>query len=171
MSVRLVGTSSAAVLVVAACVTFLSSRPCACPSEAAAAIGSLRAITSAQQVYASACGSGGFAIDLADLAAPSSPGAAGFISPDFDHNGVVKGNYRVTLSEDAAPRFSASTQRTATCSGATRRVFDSYFASATPVGDPAGRPFFATDARGVIYQSSRPITNPITPGPDVVRLR
>ena len=105
MSVRSVGNSVAAVLVVEACVTFLSARPCACPSEAAAAVGSLRAINSAQQVYARACGSGGFATDLADLAAPQSPGEMGFISPDLDHNGVVKGNYRVTLGEDAAPRF------------------------------------------------------------------
>ena len=48
------------------------------------AIGSLRAINSAQASYSSAAGQGGYAVDLATLALPCSGGTQGFISPDLD---------------------------------------------------------------------------------------
>ena len=54
----------------------------------ASAIGSLRAINSAQSTYASSCGGGGYATDLVDLYAAPSGSTAGFISPDLASNGV-----------------------------------------------------------------------------------
>jgi prepilin-type N-terminal cleavage/methylation domain-containing protein len=56
----------------------------------ASAIGSLRAINSAQSTYSSSCGGGGYATDLADLALAPSGSSAGFISPDLAVNGVTK---------------------------------------------------------------------------------
>ncbi len=47
------------------------------------AIGSLRAINSAQASYSSAAGSGGYAVLLATLAAACPNSTQGFISPDL----------------------------------------------------------------------------------------
>src|SRR5205814_5956007 len=48
----------------------------------ASAIGSLRAINSAQSTYSSSCAGGGYATDLADLVKAPQNGGQGFISPD-----------------------------------------------------------------------------------------
>jgi prepilin-type N-terminal cleavage/methylation domain-containing protein len=48
----------------------------------ASAIGSLRAINSAQSTYSSSCGGNGYAQTLADLYAAPAGSTAGFISPD-----------------------------------------------------------------------------------------
>src|SRR5580765_8082927 len=57
----------------------------------ASAIGSLRAINSAQATFSSTCGRDGFAISLDDLAKPPpGTGAQGFISSDLATNGVTK---------------------------------------------------------------------------------
>src|SRR3954469_21330314 len=48
------------------------------------AIGSLRAIQSAEASYSSAAGQGGYAVDLTTLALPCAGGTQGFISPDLD---------------------------------------------------------------------------------------
>ena len=50
----------------------------------ASAIGSLRAINSAQASYSSGCGSGGYATDLTILGTPCAGGTQGFISPDLN---------------------------------------------------------------------------------------
>ncbi len=47
----------------------------------ASAIGSLRAINSAQASYSSGCGSGGYATSLTILGTPCAGGTQGFISP------------------------------------------------------------------------------------------
>jgi len=72
-----------------------------------AAIGSLRAINSAQANYASAAGQGGYATDLTILAdACPGPNPQGFISPDLDPalpgavtvgTGIVKSGYEIDM--------------------------------------------------------------------------
>ena len=53
----------------------------------ASAIGSLRAINSAESAYAASCGSGGYVNTLADLAKPpTTAGQPAFISPDLALN-------------------------------------------------------------------------------------
>jgi hypothetical protein len=163
--------AAAVVVVVGLGIAISSRRVCGCYSPGAVAIGALRAINTAQQSYASSCGGGGFAVDLADLAAPPTKGSSGFISPDLDRNGVIKDGYAVALMAGRGADGHDPGLRTASCSGAKHQPVNAYFATAMPVGEPAGRPYFATDAQGVIYQSPRPIANPITPGPDVVVLR
>src|SRR6201991_2257744 len=56
----------------------------------ASAIGSMRAINSAQASYATSCGANGYAATLADLAKAPPGSNQGFVSPDLSVNGVVK---------------------------------------------------------------------------------
>jgi type IV pilus assembly protein PilA len=73
------------------------------------AIGSLRAINSAQASYSSAAGQGGYAVSLTVLALPCAGGTQGFISPDLDPanagvtlnpagTGVIKSGYDIDLA-------------------------------------------------------------------------
>ncbi len=66
----------------------------------ASAIGSLRAINSAESTYSSSCASNGYAVDLADLVKPAPGSTSGFISPDLSVNGVLKSGYVVNLAAD-----------------------------------------------------------------------
>ena len=74
------------------------------------AIGSLRAINSAQASYSSACGSGGYATSLTILGTPCGGGTQGFISPDMNPatvgvtkvgTGVVKSGYNTDMTKAA----------------------------------------------------------------------
>ncbi len=74
----------------------------------ASAIGSLRAINSAQVSYAASCGQGGYATSLTILGTPCGVGATqGYISPDLNPatpgvtafgNGVTKSGYNVEMA-------------------------------------------------------------------------
>ncbi len=70
----------------------------------ASAIGSLRAINSAQSTFSSSCAQGGYAGTLENLATPptTDPDGSGFISADLAVTGVLKSGYNVTLAP-AAP--------------------------------------------------------------------
>src|SRR5262245_45273327 len=68
----------------------------------ASAIGSLRAINSAHAAFASSCAAGGCVTDLADLNKKPGGSSQGFISPDLNHNDVVKSGYIVSVARDAA---------------------------------------------------------------------
>src|SRR5215467_9115162 len=63
----------------------------------ASAIGSMRAVNSAQSTYSSSCASGGYAQTLEDLALPPAGSNSGFISPDLATTGVTKSGYLVTV--------------------------------------------------------------------------
>src|SRR5687768_2472122 len=63
----------------------------------ASAIGSMRAVNSAQSTFSSSCGRGGYAQSLEDLAKAPGTGNAGFISPDLSANEVVKSGYVVNV--------------------------------------------------------------------------
>src|SRR6202023_2782207 len=67
----------------------------------ASAIGSVRAINSAQSTYSASCAQGNYATTLADLALPPSNSTSAFISPDLASNGIVKSGYVVNLSGGA----------------------------------------------------------------------
>ena len=60
------------------------------------AIGSMRAINSAEVAYSSSAASGGYAITLTALRQGCNSGQ-GFISPDLSSNGVVKSGYTIGL--------------------------------------------------------------------------
>jgi type IV pilus assembly protein PilA len=115
------------------------------------AIGSVRAINSAQASYSASAANGGYAIDLAVLAAPCPSSNQGFISPDLSVNGVVKSGYTVALG--AATDGAALTGVT-DCNGTVVPQTD-YFAKAEPVtlGSTGGRSFGST-ASGTIFADS-----------------
>ena len=124
----------------------------------ASAIGSMRAITSAEAAYASA-GSGGYASSLAVLALPCAGGTAGFISPDLNVNGVVKSGYTINLAgaTGAVTTVGPDCNNTATVSN--------YFATAIPaqVGT-TGQRAFATNATGTIFFTPAGTAPPETGG-------
>jgi prepilin-type N-terminal cleavage/methylation domain-containing protein len=113
------------------------------------AIGSLRAINSAQSTYSSSCASGGYANNLADLYAAPGGGNAGFISPDLATNGVVKSGYTVSLAAGTV----AGTITAAACN--TTVGYASYVGLATPVTvGSTGQRSFGTDQRSTIFQNA-----------------
>ena len=116
----------------------------------AAAIGSLRAINSAESTYSADCASKGYAVDLTDLVLPPPGSASGFISPDLNKNGVHRNGYVITLTADigAVPVTLAAN----TCNGSSNNAMSAYFAEAHPITvGSTGQRSFATDSRGTIY--------------------
>ncbi len=116
----------------------------------ASAIGSMRAINSAEVTYAATCGGDGYAQDLADLATPPTAGGDPFIGPDLNANGVNKSGYLIALAagtNSVAVRTSATT-----CNGT--NSFSTYHATATPatVGQ-SGTRAFASNNSGAIFQN------------------
>jgi hypothetical protein len=113
----------------------------------ASAIGSLRAIVSAELTYAVTCGNNGFAQALEDLNRPAAGSSTAFIGPDLSTGGVVKSGYAITLrAGDGATVQAAAAD---TCNGSSRDAMTSFFAEAHPVAS-SGRSF-ATDQRGDVY--------------------
>jgi len=134
----------------------------------ASAIGSMRAINSAQSTYASSCANGNYAVALADLIKPPATSNAGFVSPDLDPaapasvaaplgagtDAVSKSGYTVELGPGTvgAP---PSTPGAATCNVSANDAIPTYCASATPNAfGSTGQRSFATDQRATIYQDS-----------------
>jgi type IV pilus assembly protein PilA len=118
----------------------------------ASAIGSLRAINSAETTFSAGCGVNGYAPTLEVLATPPATGQAAFISPDLSTTGVVKSGYIVTLEEDASAV--TVTSQAATCNNAADAV-SAYFAHAEPVTvGSTGQRSFATDTGATIYFDS-----------------
>jgi type IV pilus assembly protein PilA len=137
----------------------------------ASAIGSLRAINSAQAAFSVSCAKGLYAVTLEDLVKPPRGDRQGFISDDLGINGVTKSGYVISVAKDAAPGVTDAGAAASTCNGSTRPLANSYFASAAPVTlHSTGTRYFATDARGTIFSSRFPIANPITESPTVVRI-
>jgi prepilin-type N-terminal cleavage/methylation domain-containing protein len=116
----------------------------------ASAIGSLRAINSAESTYSSSCGANGYAQSLEDLAKAPTGSTAGFISPDLATTGVIKSGYEVNLTADDSA--ATITEASKTCNGAAAAAVSAYFAEAHPVTvGSTGRRAFGTDTRGTIY--------------------
>ena len=141
------------------------------------AIGSLRAINSAQSTYASSCANGGYATTLADLALVPPNSTAAFISPDLDPatanagpTGVAKSGYDVLLAAEAAAV--AVTPAANTCNNSAAAAVSSYWASAVPLQlGSTGQRSFATDTRSTIFQDNTGalIANPIPAATAVVQ--
>ena len=119
----------------------------------ASAIGSLRAINSAQKTFAASCGYGSYAPSLAALGtAPHISGGYGFIGPDVSSDPSIKSEYSIAL----VPGQSV-TDAPASCNGVgAGQVVSTYFAVAVPL--VSGARYFATNSSGVVYQSASEIT-------------
>src|SRR3989442_9005742 len=64
----------------------------------ASAIGSLRAVNSAQSTYSSSCASGGYAQSLDDLFKAPGASNSGVINPDDQSNGILNSGYLLSVS-------------------------------------------------------------------------
>jgi prepilin-type N-terminal cleavage/methylation domain-containing protein len=141
----------------------------------ASAIGSLRAVNSAESVYASSCGGGGFAIKLADLALTPPNSTAAFISPDMATDPVIKSGYTVSLAIDATAGVNAAvTAAVSTCNVSSVAAVSSYWSSAVPVSlGSTGQRSFASDTRGTIFSDSTggAIANPLVASATVLPLQ
>ena len=123
----------------------------------ASAIGSIRTIASAEATFASACGGGGYATTLAELA-KLPPAGPGFIPTDLAAAAVGKTapksgyNFQIVDGPGAAVVLVAAEACTGATSAATSTKF---FADAQPasVGSTGVR-YFATDHSGMIRQDT-----------------
>jgi type IV pilus assembly protein PilA len=115
----------------------------------ASAIGSMRAINSAEASYSSAAGQGGNAILLSTLGTGCTGSTQGFISADLAGvPPVVKSGYTIVLAAGDAVVLGTND-----CNGTAK--YAGYYATAVPVkpGTTGGRGF-ATDAGGAIWQDA-----------------
>ena len=122
--------------------------------NAVSAIGSLKAINSAQALYAASCGTGFYAPTLANLVTPPTiHGGDGFIGPDLGNDPSFKSGYTVTLTP--GPTVVGAP---ASCNGAEAgTVVSTYFVSASP-STGGGAKFFATNQGGTIFESTSEIS-------------
>jgi type IV pilus assembly protein PilA len=128
----------------------------------ASAIGSMRAVNSAESTFASSCANGNYAQDLASLVLAPAGSNAGFVSPDLDpaaNPGVTaadvnKSGYNVTVGAGTvgAPPSTVAA-KLCTAPAAASDAIPTYYASATPNAfGSTGTRSFGTDQRATIYQ-------------------
>ncbi len=110
------------------------------------AIGSLRAIVSAQGTFAGSCASGRYAQGLDSLGIGPS-GASAFLSPDLAQGtSVTKSGYTVSLTGTGVTGYTA-------CNGATA-LSSGFHAWADPLTTGTGTRYFFTNTTGTIWQST-----------------
>jgi prepilin-type N-terminal cleavage/methylation domain-containing protein len=117
----------------------------------AAAIGSLRAVISSQQAYASSCGQGFYASELPILGSPpvaSQP----FISPDLSMGVTVsKSGYSMTMA--AGSESLVATNDGCNPLGVAADLASSYYATNFPTsGGTTGSRWFWANTLGTVYQ-------------------
>ena len=136
----------------------------------ASAIGSLRAINSSQQAFASSCANGFYAPSLAILGDPPTTGGTPFISPDLgEAAGVstVKSGYTVTMTGVVANPAAT----VVACNGpAANTLSGGYWGTANPTSaGSTGTRFFWTNTLGTVYQDTAIIAAVVTnPAPGVM---
>jgi prepilin-type N-terminal cleavage/methylation domain-containing protein len=110
------------------------------------AIGSLRAITSAQGTFAASCASGKYAGGL-DVLWTGPSGGSAFLSPDLAvAPSVAKSGYLVSLS-------GAAVTGSAACNGSTN-LTSGYHVWADPMSSNTGTRYFFTNTTGTVWQMS-----------------
>ncbi len=108
------------------------------------AIGSLRAISSAQGTFAASCATGKYAGAL-DILGTGPSGGSAFLSPDLAQApNVTKSGYVVSLTGTAATGSTA-------CNGATN-LASGFHAWADPMSPNTGTRYFLTNTTGTVWQ-------------------
>ena len=109
-----------------------------------AAVGSLRAVNSAEAAFAASVTTGGYAVQLSVLARACPGGSVGFISPDLASDPSVKGGYTITLDAGSAVPGPDD------CHGAPTRM--GYYLTAVPLSiGRSGHRAFATTNKYVLF--------------------
>jgi prepilin-type N-terminal cleavage/methylation domain-containing protein len=120
----------------------------------ASAIGSLRAVSSAQSTFAASCANGLYAPNLTALGTGPSGGSA-FISPDLGAAATAtKSGYQVSMAGTAGTATAAACNGTAGASLTT-----GYHAWADPVSTSTGTRYFGTNTTGTIWQSTSSLSS------------
>ena len=117
-------------------------------SNEASAIGSMRAVSSANSAYSSAAAGGAYAITLPVLGDPCGTTGQGFLPPDMSSAAtVLKSGYNVTLATAGAGAGPAD------CNAVATQV--DFYATAVPatIGSKGNRAF-STSAAATIYQDA-----------------
>jgi prepilin-type N-terminal cleavage/methylation domain-containing protein len=127
----------------------------------AAAIGSLRALNSAESSYATSAGKGGFAPLLSTLATGCPGSTAAFISPDLAIDPAIKSGYTITMA--AATGSIAGPND---CNGTVTQT--GYYSTAVPIAaGVSGLRAFASSAAGTVFfnpNGSAPTEAQMAPG-------
>ena len=127
----------------------------------ASAIGSVRAVNSAQATFAASCGGGGYAIGLVQLGTPAQAGAPAFISPDLGSAATVtKSGYLLTLAQGANNMVVLAQAMTCNNVAASESTF--YVESHPVTVGSTGQRSFASNESGTIYQQVSGATIPVT---------
>jgi prepilin-type N-terminal cleavage/methylation domain-containing protein len=114
----------------------------------ASAIGSLRAINSAEITYSGTAAHGSYAGDLVTLATACPGSTTTFLAPDLSIDPSTKSGYVVTLAEGAASRPGQSD-----CNGTA--TASAYYATAAPVSvNVTGTRGFSTTNAGTIFAAA-----------------
>jgi len=115
----------------------------------ASAIGSLRAVSSAQSTFAASCANGLYAPTL-DVLGTGPSGGSAFISPDLGSaSTATKSGYVIGMAGTAA------TATVNACNGAAAASLTSgYHAWADPVSTSTGTRYFGTNTTGTIWQNT-----------------
>lgn len=115
----------------------------------ASAIGSMRAINSAELTFALTCGSGFYAPNLTTLGTAPAGSNEAFIGADLGKSDVVqKSGYTIHL--DAAPFGGAP----ASCNGLDPGSDGQGFRAAADPTEPTNLRFFSTNANAMIFESN-----------------
>ena len=114
----------------------------------ASAIGSLRAVSSAQSTFAASCANGMYAQTL-DILGSGPSGGSAFISPDLGSSATVtKSGYSVSMTGSSV---------TGTACNAATALASGYHAWADPVSIATGTRYFFTNTTGTIWQATASI--------------
>jgi prepilin-type N-terminal cleavage/methylation domain-containing protein len=120
----------------------------------ASTVTSMRAIVSAQAVYASSCGSGFYSPSVTWLTRPNAAGRDAFLGPEFHANVVDRLGYRIRFTPGAVASTAPKT-----CNGlAAGQTLRDYFVAASPAqatGAAALGRYFGVNASGSVFVSVR----------------
>jgi type IV pilus assembly protein PilA len=157
--VIIVGLGGVALLGIVAAIAVPGLMRARISGNEASAVGSLRAINSAQATFATTCAKGLYAGSLAGLVKPPRGAAEGFLGADFSADPTVKSGYRIALTaKDGGP------PSVEVCNAATI-VGSAYFVGAEPIApNSTGIAFFGANQEGAIYRSAAdvPAALPVT---------
>ena len=120
----------------------------------ASAIGSMRAISSAESSYSAGAANGGFAVSLARLAQACPGSTQGFISPDLSTDPSFKSGYQIDLAASAG-----AGNGPLDCNAVQSRT--GYYATAIPtqVGVTGNRGF-GTNTAGTVFFTPNGVAPP-----------
>jgi len=125
----------------------------------ASAIGSMKAIADAEAAFASACGSGGYAVSMADLAKPPIAGGSAFLREDVaaavDQDNSKSGYYFTVVE---GPNSTKVADKSKTCNGSAADPKTGFFATGNPAQPgTTGTRFFGVDETSLIRQGNAPL--------------